>query len=66
MMSRLTLNLHDTSSLLPSTVQVSRPIAFASMGNNLMQTNDADDDVVHEIELRQFEHSSQEDADVCE
>ncbi|ETW76038.1 hypothetical protein HETIRDRAFT_119286 [Heterobasidion irregulare TC 32-1] len=66
MMSRLILNLHDTSSLLPSTIQVSRPIVFASMGNNLMQTNNADDDVVHEIELHRFEHSPQEDTNVCE
>ena len=66
MMSRLILNLHDTSSLLPSTTQVTRPIVFASMRDTTVHPEDADDDVVHEIELRQFEHSSQEDADVCE
>ena len=66
MMSRLILNLHDTSSLLPSTAQGTRPIVFAPMRDTAMHPEDADDDVVHEIELRQFEHSSQEDADVCE
>ena len=64
MMSRLILNLHDTSSLLPSTIQVSRPIVFASMRNNMMDPNDAD--VVHEIELHRFEYSSQEDMNICE
>ncbi|ETW76040.1 hypothetical protein HETIRDRAFT_329889, partial [Heterobasidion irregulare TC 32-1] len=66
MMSRLILNLHDTSSLLPSTTQVARPIVFASMRDTTMRPKDADDDVVHDVGSHWPEHSSQEDVNVRE
>ncbi|ETW76064.1 hypothetical protein HETIRDRAFT_119296 [Heterobasidion irregulare TC 32-1] len=66
MMSRLILNLHGTSSRLPSSTQATESIVFASRRDTMMHPDDADDDVVHDIGSHRLEHLSQEDVNVCE